>query len=1531
MPNPNRIRPSTLVAAIALSCAVCAMPALAQLTDISQTPLAAGDNETSAVPVRPNIMFILDDSGSMDWEYLPDHVTANSQSGNPETCKTRGGDSRRWCQEGDPPFYATQFNTIYYNPEITYAPAVKFDGTDMTKYASPWTSVRRDGFSTATASSNFINLTTGYPEMEYCNATNLNNCKRNGIDTTAPFDYRSGTPDTGRTHGYPESVLFSGTFSSSGTGSISKSGSTVTVNIPNHGLATGNEVSVISSSGTCGAAYTTSVATVTVTGTSTFTYANGTSTTGNGSRGCSVSYLPQIFSGNMAASGTNSVVKSGSTVTMNITNHGLSTGDLVSISNGSSTCGAAYTTNSAIVTVTGTNTFTYPNGTSTTANTSRNCRVSRYPYQYASQITGRPHYYTIAPKEYCSDDNLVNCGATQTTTNAIPAPVRYCSTTTDADSASVVTGLSSGLPRCRAKFDDTYMYPRYGRFNRVDINPAKTTYTGGPLRADCAARPTCTYAEEMTNFANWYAYYRTRMQTMKTASGRAFKNIGDNYRVGFITINPGSSVSSSKYLKIDDFTASHKEAWYKKFYDQSPSGGTPLRQALARAGWIYAGKLGNSSTSGDNLTRGIPAIDDPVQYSCQQNFAILTSDGYWNGSAGRTISGTLGGTIGNQDNDLGIAPRPLWDGGSTGTTVATKTDKTYSRVGYSNTGCTTVTTGTAVRWKLTTTTTVTTTTTIYSGTAPISQTTSTPTVTTSTGACVTPAPAIPANTSTTTTSSSGASGGSTDSLSDVAMYYYKTDLRPNGATGALGIDVSENNVPVSDKDNAPYQHMTTFTLGMVDGQMTYRPDYETANTGDFNNIKTGANNQCSWVTGTCQWPIPTENSQSALDDMWHAAANGRGSFYLAQDPNALSRGLSSALTGVSIRTAAAAASATTSPNVTQTDRGIFSSTYSTVEWAGEVIKQDINISTGETEEAVLWSAQEKLDARVGESSDTRNIHLFDSSTATKLKPFLWANLTTTEQGWFSNKCTPLGTMSQCNLLNFLIANVGQNMVNYLRGQTQHENGIYRNRAHALGDTVNATPAFMAEPRASYGDVGYVDFKAANASRQSALFVAANDGMLHALNADSGEEMWAFIPRMGMQELYKLADENYGTNHRYFVDGSPQTGDVYTGSAWKTILVGGLNNGGRGYFAIDVTDPTAPKGLWEFCHDATLCAISDTDLGLSYGNPIITKRPSDGKWVVLVTSGYNNVSPGTGRAFLYVLDAMTGAILNKVDTGAGTAGAPAGLAKISVWADNAAVDNTGRYVYGGDMHGNLWRFNLQTSPIGVLKIGVLTDDNNRPQSVTTRPELGLVQGHRVAFVGTGRYLGITDLQDPATLSPPLNDAFQQSIYAIKDKDIAYGDIRDNANLVEQVLTAIDDLNRGISANAVDWGTNNGWYVDFNPGNSSPGERTVLEPRLLLGTLAVTTNVPKSDACTVAGESWSYEFNYQTGYQVSTSPNQVVGRKLGSAFTVGVVYVRLPSGQIKAIATDASGKKTTFGVNIGGSGASGKRTSWREMIQ
>jgi type IV pilus assembly protein PilY1 len=237
--------------------------------------------------------------------------------------------------------------------------------------------------------------------------------------------------------------------------------------------------------------------------------------------------------------------------------------------------------------------------------------------------------------------------------------------------------------------------------------------------------------------------------------------------------------------------------------------------------------------------------------------------------------------------------------------------------------------------------------------------------------------------------------------------------------------------------------------------------------------------------------------------------------------------------------------------------------------------------------------------------------------------------------------------------------------------------------------------------------------------------------------------------------------------------------------------------------------------------------------------------------------------------------------------------------------------------------------MQTDPPTVLHIATLTDSTGKPQSITTRPELAIVGTNRAVYVGTGRYLGTDDLVDPTTLSLPW--AYQQSFYAIKDKNADYGTIRSaTPGLVQQTITALSTTSRSTSNNAVDWSVKDGWYVDFNPSNASPGERVNLDPQLVQGTIVVVTNVPNNNACTVGGDSWIYQFNYSSGTYVASAPSQQVAQKYTGQTTVGVVVVRLPSGVLKAIVTGATGSKSSVGVNTGGTSSAGRRVSWRELF-
>jgi len=1288
--------------------ALLALPGVnAALTSLADTPLA----NSPSTSVLPNMMFILDDSGSMAWNYMPDFVHTNSAGttfancrvctssscngpggtgSNGSSCGAAGKHANTELTGGTPdygeaPFYANAFNRIWYNPDITYAPAVDSTGTSLG--ASVPTAAKNDGFGILATGT--TNLTNAFKEVIYCNVNNPNasaltdtsKCRYQGRHNVSPF----------------------------------------------------------------------------VAGTTYF-------------------LLGQ-------SSGTNA-------------------------------------------------------GYPTTAFFSKNV------------VNSVPHYYNITPNEYCSDVNLVTCalataaGAPPNATSNIPAPVRWCATAADAIATTVVSGNSGGNPRCRKKFDQGagYVYPRFGRFTRVDIVPTTTSYpkSATSTRTDCAAAASCTYAEELQNFANWYSYYRFRLTLMKTSAGRAFLSIDDRFKVGFITINPNSPVTNDKFVPVKKFDAAQRSAFYTTMYAQDTNGSTPLREALSRVGRYYAGVSSGISSGMINA----PTKPDPVEFSCQTNYALLTTDGYWNGNAGQT---TTGGAIGNQDN--------------------------------TNSGFTTRTVG----------------------------------------------------------AYDGGIAGASDTLADVAAYYYKTDLRTAGA-------VSLNNVPTNDKDTNNAQHMVTFTLGLgLEGFMDYRSDYETASVGDFAKIKAGTNNACSWTSGTCNWPAPSANQPSTLDDLWHAAVNGRGSYFSASDPNSLAQGLQSALAQLRVATAAAAASATSSPNITQTDNFIYSSTFRTGKWDGEITAQRVDPVTGNVLSTVVWTAQDQLDTKAAAGS--RQIFTIDEGAGGRRKPFLFANLSSTtvggiapEQSYFLNKC---GVLSQCTLLTAaqkVIANDGTSLVNYLRGDRTFETftppgetePVFRLRDHVLGDPVNATPAFVKAPQFDFTDAvtpTYASFQIANQGRQGMLYIAANDGMLHALNGDTGDEVWAYVPRIVMPRLAKIATDNWSATHQFSVDGSPQVMDVFLSGAWRTILVAGLNSGGRGFYALDITVPSAPTVLWEVCSDATICRNSDADMGYSFGNPLITKRKADGKWVVFVTSGMNNVSPGDGKGYLYTIDIATGQIISKVGTGVGSTTTPSGLNHIAGFADNFAIDNTARLIYGGDLEGNVWKFDTSSTNPTVTKLAGLFDAGGKPQSITARPELALIDGFPVVYVGTGRYLGTDDLVDPATLGLPY--AYQQSLYAIKDRGVTYANFR-NANVVQN--TIIDNgTTRTTTNNTVDWAVNDGWFLDFNPGNTTPGERVNLDPQLVQGTLVVVTNIPNNGACTIGGDSFIYQFNYKSGTYVQSAAGQVAGTKFTGQITVGVVVVRLPSGVFKGIATGASGTKTPFPINIGGGSGNARRISWRELIR
>lgn len=1427
--SPSR---SLFRAALAALWAIAAQHATAQsgLTDIYQAPLIVASPNT----VKANVLFVLDDSGSMSFDFMPDHVSGDG-SPDPKLCRSSGatpansgnfsntccinGDNNSACyggaapfgtKRGQPPFHAASFNGMAYDPTVYYKPPVKADGSSwpsQTKtFTTSWTVVKNDAYNIQNTSS--IDLTTQFPDTEWCTDATYTDCLRNdnyilpGTVNGKSYTTYNPTVATGSgsvATGAPDNAT-----------TASRTFGPYYYNIITAEYCNGPDLRNCQSTAGAGYTYAAPVrwcksdadARATTPGTaacqatrnSTFSFAR----------------FPTKF----FTAGTAAAAEVPARVTFTITSN--------------PSCNVSVTA----VTVGGVNLLAGP----TTASNSRNTVGTLIAQQINARTAGLPAGSATAY-------TAVNTNSGRTVTISAPAGVNTTATVSFTRTPTTCTlPLDNSSPAFSGYTPAVTAIPGSygGRFERVDIIPSRTTYPKATGRVDCTTNAgSCTYDEEMTNFANWWTYYHTRMQSMKSSASAAFGAIGNDRRVGYMSINNNTG---SDFLNLAAFDATQKGKWFTKLNAAKPNNSTPLRTALSNAGKLYAGKFNGSTFNGSTVV-------DPVQYSCQKNFTILSTDGFWN--EGTNPTKPDGTDIGNQDGSP-FQP-PLLDGNNTQNT-----------------------------------------------------------------------------------------------LSDVAAYYAYTDLR-TGTTGSAACtsgsgtnaDVCGNSTSAATLDEL--QVMKTFTLGLgASGFMQFSPTYLTDTSGDYYSVLKGAapdasNGICSWQTsGTCTWPVPVNNTLTTIDDLWHAAVNGGGTYFSASNPTTLYVGLTSAIQSLAAEVGAAAAATTSNPNVSAGDNQVFLSTFKTAEWSGDLKSQRLDVTTGLVNAAVDWSARDLLD-----SNNSRNIYMFSSGATNKLKTFDWASMTSSERDNFTlSYITASGrALSQfCVYGAYCLSSTdqataaGNNLVEFIRGDRSMEGVLadttkfYRQRAYRLGDIVNSEAVYVGKSLLSYVDADYDKLQAVAATRTRAVYVGANDGMLHAFNADTGVEMWAYVPQAVLPNLYKLADKQYATQHQYYADGTAVVQDVYVNGKWITMLVAGLGAGGRSYYALDVTDPSAPKALWEF---------TNNNLGVTIGKPEIGKL-TNGKWVVIFGSGYNNVSPGDGIGRLFVLDAADGSIIRTISTGAGNTTTPSGLAHIRAWVDNSEVDNTIQRVYGGDNAGNLWRFDVNDN-VGVAgyeaqRIATLKDKTGVSQPITSRPELGQVGTTVMVFVGTGRYLGQTDLVD----------ASPQSIYGIKDNmnNVDIGDPRATANkFVEQTLTigtcpsgssvcsAGESVRTNGTPNPVNLAVNGGWFVDL----PQTRERVNTDPQLALGTLVVTSNViEQGNVCKVGGSSWINFLDYRTGAPVNAAKT-VASVSLGNAIATRPAIVKLPNNRVISLtrmSNDSTVSKTV--PTDPGAGAT-RRLSWRDLQQ
>jgi type IV pilus assembly protein PilY1 len=690
-------------------------------------------------------------------------------------------------------------------------------------------------------------------------------------------------------------------------------------------------------------------------------------------------------------------------------------------------------------------------------------------------------------------------------------------------------------------------------------------------------------------------------------------------------------------------------------------------------------------------------------------------------------------------------------------------------------------------------------------------------------------------------------------------------------------------------------------------------------------------------------------SSAPVTGQWDSIKSGTpDNYFLVTNASTLKTQLAKAFNQILQKNSAVAAPAVIQSAGTTVSSATYLTNLSVASWSGDLTKTTVTYTkSGTTTTATTvqnWVASQKMPAFA-----LRNI-MMATQGGTGLQSFNYGNLST-----LTYATVPLqSTLTSAQ-------------VDYIRGDTSNEAAVnntdtskFRKRASLIGDIVGSGPVVVSTAmflpavadslNGTKGD--YAAFKTTQASRRAQVYLGANDGMLHAFDAITGVETFAFIPTAVISNLNALSALTYNSDstlHKYFVDGPSVVSDVYLGTGWHTVLIGSLGAGGREIFALDITDPDKIKLLWEFTSQ------NDADLGSTLSTPVIARLHS-GEWGVIFGNGYNG---NNGIATLFVLDVATGAKITKLATT--TIAGNNGLSSPVVL--DADSDGIADFVYAGDLMGNLWRFDLigtstvlsdptvaanytvgfHTHPL--YSAAVLSGSTSVVQSITAPPT---AVGHptgvgAIVIFGTGRYFASADKANTDL----------QTLYGVWDKQIVAGvsvpptTALDRSKLQMQSITsqasavsgAFTNVVRVVSQTAVDWSTKSGWYLDLSLGGSLLGER-LTDPMVIAGSvLFASTRTPSTDVCTPGITGWTYGLDPTTGGRTSfavfnfsrtgtINDSDKLGTSFASGFasTAGGFAIAAPiAGTLATIVPP----DTTPPMPIKTSNASNGRQSWRTI--
>lgn len=562
---------------------------------------------------------------------------------------------------------------------------------------------------------------------------------------------------------------------------------------------------------------------------------------------------------------------------------------------------------------------------------------------------------------------------------------------------------------------------------------------------------------------------------------------------------------------------------------------------------------------------------------------------------------------------------------------------------------------------------------------------------------------------------------------------------------------------------ATWPHMVTYTIGFSEQATKWQLSPSIAAPTLTDQVPVGFANDgfADLVTGWAQWPDllssdhhkSDSNSDRALD-LWHSAINGRGRFYAVTEAEDLAKAFSEIIGKINEESTPlpdeiAGGGSTSGYNVSQSNAGIFASIYSPKRgWSGSITatraiepeefacptEADPDLKCKRFPDTIAgWegkSTADRLDEAWPESGsvDARLVLSWSDDTGQGI-PFKWTSNAAIGYST-AQKLALLGKTSGDTTLDPLKTE-GINIVNYIRGDRRLEGTTddkpLRVRYSRQGDVVNSEIWYTGRPVSNYA-MGYSTFVAAQKSRTPILYVGGNDGMLHGFSATDGKELIAYVPRGVIGGLKDLTDKDY--QHRYYVDGSPMTGDIKDSTTWKTLLVGTLGGGGKGYFVLNVTNPAGfgtataadlamldrTRGNSEAalnCSPLSGAAQTACNTAVNENNDIgnIVAQPgrnpanlqettqitrmNNGRWAVVMGNGYNSINQRPVLLVQY-LDgdkALKRIQATTVATGTGNA-TDNGLASPAL----IDLDGDGKtdVAYAGDNLGNLWKFDLTSA-------------------------------------------------------------------------------------------------------------------------------------------------------------------------------------------------------------------------------------------